>query len=107
MVDNGMDDALNAGLILVVSVFMAFVTYTVGNFFNLGYWNITADPLPEPYNSSEQSTEPTDLAEGDYEYVSSSGDDIIAITPVVVLLVGMLASFLKLRDVASTTNSGF
>ena len=103
MADSSFDEAINAGLILVVSVFMAFVTFTVGDLFNFGYYEILQNTTDPDYTTGDQlETEPSNLTEGtDYEYVSGTGDEIVTILPVVVLLVGMLASFLKLRDVAN------
>lgn len=62
--------AINAGLVIVVSIFMAFIVHVVGDLFDFG----------------------TD---------SETIQDLVDIMPVIVLLLGLLASFLMLRDVAN------
>jgi len=96
---SSIDEAINAGLILVVTVFMSYVTWVVGDLFSFGYWQNSSN------TSQTVDTEP-DNTSGDWEYVEGTGDQIVDILPVVVLLVGLLASFLKLRDIANTS-SGF
>lgn len=70
MPDSSIDEAINAGLILVVTVFMAYVVHVVGGLFDFG-------------NDATLST-------------------LIDVLPVIVMLIGLLASFLKLRGIANS-----
>lgn len=73
MARSSIDEAISAGLILVVTVFMAYVVDVVGGLFDFG-------------SDSETET-------------------LVEILPVIIMLIGLLASFLKLRDIANS-NSG-
>ena len=75
MADSGIDQAINAGLILVVTVFMAYIVNVVGDLFDFGG-------------------------------TDSNVQNLVDILRVIIMLIGLLASFLKLRDIANSGSSG-